>query len=74
MRFSEKMTLLEEIVHKLETEKLPLEDSLELFERGVSLVSEAKGFLSEAEQRISMVTDKGQEPVVLEGATEDGGR
>ena len=56
MTFEEKLAKLSEIVDKLETgNELPLEDSLKLFEEGVSLVSSCREMLENAEQRIENV-------------------
>ena len=56
MTFEEKLTKLTEIVEKLEAgNELPLEDSLKLFEEGVSLVSTCREMLEKAEQRVENV-------------------
>ena len=56
MTFEEKLAKLSEIVDKLEAgNELPLEDSLKLFEEGVSLVSSCREMLENAEQRIENV-------------------
>ena len=56
MTFEEKLTKLTEIVEKLEAgNELPLEDSLKLFEEGVSLVSSCREMLEKAEQRVENV-------------------
>ena len=56
MTFEEKLAKLTEIVNKLEAgNELPLEDSLKLFEEGVSLVSSCREMLENAEQRIENV-------------------
>ncbi len=49
---------LESIVTKLEDGGIPLEESLLLFERGMSLVSLCQGKLDSAEQRIESLTGK----------------
>ena len=62
MTFEERLTKLTEIVEKLEVgNELPLEDSLKLFEEGVSLVSSCREMLEKAEQRVENVleTDNG---------------
>ena len=62
MTFEEKLAKLTEIVEKLEAgNELPLEDSLKLFEEGVSLVSSCREMLEKAEQRVENVleTDNG---------------
>ncbi len=50
------MDELEGIVARIEKEALPLEDSLALFEKGIGLVRECREFLSEAKQRILLLT------------------
>ena len=58
MTFEEKLTKLTEIVEKLEAgNELPLEDSLKLFEEGVSLVSSCREMLEKAEQRVENVLE-----------------
>ena len=58
MSFEEKLTKLTEIVEKLEAgNELPLEDSLKLFEEGVSLVSSCREMLEKAEQRVENVLE-----------------
>jgi exodeoxyribonuclease VII small subunit len=46
---------LEEIVVKLESGQLPLEQSLELFERGVQLTRVCQQRLDEAERKVEML-------------------
>jgi exodeoxyribonuclease VII small subunit len=50
--FEKSLSELEGIVKKLETGSLPLEQSLELFERGVELARSCKTKLDEAELRV----------------------
>ena len=58
MNFEERLTKLTEIVEKLEAgNELPLEDSLKLFEEGVSLVSSCREMLEKAEQRVENVLE-----------------
>jgi exodeoxyribonuclease VII small subunit len=47
---------LEQIVGRLEDGKLPLEESLVLFERGIRLVRLCSSRLESAEQRIESLT------------------
>ena len=51
------MDELEGIVARIEKEALPLEDALALFEKGIGLVRECREFLSEAKQRILLLTE-----------------
>ena len=56
MTFEEKLTKLTQIVEQLESgNELPLEESLKLFEEGVSLVSSCREMLEKAEQRVQNV-------------------
>ena len=51
---------LESIVKKLEEGDLPLEKSLELYERGVQLSRFCHSRLEEAERRIEIVNERGE--------------
>jgi exodeoxyribonuclease VII small subunit len=51
---------LESIVKKLEEGDLPLEQSLELYERGVQLSRFCHSRLEEAERRIEVLNERGQ--------------
>jgi exodeoxyribonuclease VII small subunit len=46
---------LEQIVGKLESGDLPLEESLELFEKGIKLSRECRARLTNAERRIEVL-------------------
>ena len=63
MTFEEKLTKLTQIVEQLESgNELPLEESLKLFEEGVSLVSSCREMLEKAEQRVENVLKTETEP------------
>jgi exodeoxyribonuclease VII small subunit len=51
---------LETIVKRLEDGDLPLEKSLELFERGVQLSRFCHTKLEEAERRVELLTERGE--------------
>ena len=53
--FEAAMTRLEEIVRLLENDKVPLEESLRLYEEGVTLVRGCAATLDEAEQRVQIL-------------------
>ena len=68
---------LEGIVKKLEEGDLPLEKSLELYERGVQLSRFCHARLEEAERRIEVLDERGElkpAPASVSGATPDGER
>lgn len=52
---------LEQVVKKLESGDLVLDDSLKLFESGVHLYKDCKKAISEAEKKIKILTDKLEE-------------
>ena len=51
--FEKSIKKLEEIVSKLESSKVPLQESLLLFEEGTSIVRECASYLDGAEQKIT---------------------
>ena len=61
MNFGETLRQLDETLERLEDGDLSLDEALELFERGVNLVREGGKFLNEAEQKITLLTQDGEE-------------
>lgn len=61
MNFSEEFDKLETIVSRLEKEKLTLEESLTLYEEGVAKTRLLQKYLDEAEQKIKILTENGEE-------------
>ena len=58
MTFEEKLKKLTQIVEHLEEgNELPLEDSLKLFEEGISLIASCRQMLESAEQRVTNVLE-----------------
>jgi exodeoxyribonuclease VII small subunit len=70
--FEASLAALEKIVRELERGELPLEKSLELFERGVRLSRECQERLQQAERRIEVLLqrDGGEGRASLVGALE----
>jgi exodeoxyribonuclease VII small subunit len=62
LKFEEAMAQLEEVVRKLETGDVALEDSLAAFERGVKLVRVLHARLDAVQEKIEELTrtDKGE--------------
>jgi exodeoxyribonuclease VII small subunit len=60
------MSELEEIVHVLEDSRLPLEELVEKYERGAQLLETCQQRLNAAQQRIELITRRGNGPPVLE--------
>ena len=62
------MAELESLVERLEAGDLPLEESLQAFERGVALTRSCQGALKDAEQKVEVLLKKAgsAEPVLEE--------
>ena len=74
--FEAMMERLQELVGRLETGNLSLEESIQSFEEGMALVRKCTAVLSHAEQRILKLTrDATGQPVAvpLEGESEEEG-
>ena len=55
IKFEDALARLEQIVDTLEAGNLPLEESLKVFEEGVTLARHCARYLGEAERRIEML-------------------
>jgi exodeoxyribonuclease VII small subunit len=55
LKFEDCLSRLEQIVSALEAGNLPLEESLKVFEEGVSLARHCAKYLDEAERRIELL-------------------
>ncbi len=58
LSFEEALEQLEEIVQRLENEEVSLEESVNLYERGMELSKYCTDSLEQAEQRIEKVNEK----------------
>ena len=56
--FEKSLTDLEQIVNRMESGQLTLEESLAAFERGVSLTRECQAALDKAEQKVQLLLEK----------------
>lgn len=61
MSFSKNIEELEKIIQRLEREALPLEEAMEIFERGVALVKNCQAYLAEVQQKVMLVDEGGNE-------------
>ncbi|MDR1731011.1 MAG: exodeoxyribonuclease VII small subunit [Synergistaceae bacterium] len=61
MNFGENLEHLDEILKRLEEGKLSLDESLEVFEKGILLIRESRDFLALAEQKATILTRDGEE-------------
>ncbi len=59
LSFEEAYTQLEDIVARLEEGKLPLEATIDLYERGQALARRCEELLSAAELRVQQIEDNG---------------
>lgn len=59
--FEDSMKELEEVVAKLESGDVTLDESLKLFERGIKLSASCQKKLDEAERRVKILTGSGGE-------------
>ncbi|MBI2118126.1 MAG: exodeoxyribonuclease VII small subunit [Elusimicrobia bacterium] len=59
IKFEEALKKLEKIVEKLEGGDVPLEDSLALYEEGISLFRHCSSKLEEAKKKIEILSKKG---------------
>lgn len=66
LSFGESLSKLEDIVRKLESGRLELEDSLVLYEEGVGLIQVLQSKLDTAEQKVTVLLGE-LEPEVEEG-------
>ena len=55
LKFEDCLARLEQVVAALESGNLPLEESLKVFEEGVSLARQCARYLEDAERRIEML-------------------
>ena len=65
LSFEEAIKELTAIVGTIEQGEIPLQDSLEQYERGMALIAHCRGILKKAEERIERITkeDTGEKDV-----------
>lgn len=56
LSFEEAIKELTGIVEKIEQGEIPLQDSLQQYEKGMALIKHCRGILQKAEQRIEKIT------------------
>jgi len=57
LNFEEAIKELTEIVSKIEQGEIPLQDSLEQYEKGMLLIKHCRGILQKAEKRIEKISE-----------------
>jgi exodeoxyribonuclease VII small subunit len=58
LNFEQAIRQLGEIVQKIEQGKIPLQDSLSQYERGMALIKHCKEILQKAEKRIEKISEE----------------
>jgi exodeoxyribonuclease VII small subunit len=66
MNLEKDLKQLEETAKKLESEELPLEEAIQLFEKGIALASSIRAALNDAKVRIETVVETAQDSFTLE--------
>lgn len=61
LNFEELIEKLEEITNKLEKEQLSLDESVKLFEEGMQISKQCNSKLEDAEKRITILINQGDE-------------
>lgn len=70
--FERSLTRLEEVVRKLESPQLSLDESMKLFEEGVALSQECQKQLEEAEGKVEILLKKADGKLVAEPFAPEG--
>ena len=71
MSFEENIAKLEEILAKLEDEKLPLDTSVKLYEEGMKLITSCNRELEDVERKIKILTQGTDGKIVETAITQD---
>jgi exodeoxyribonuclease VII small subunit len=58
LSFEEAIKELTSIVGKIEQGQIPLQDSIEQYERGMALIKHCRGILQQAEKRIEKIAEE----------------
>jgi exodeoxyribonuclease VII small subunit len=61
LSFEDAIKELTQIVDKIESGQVPLQTSIEQYEKGMALVKRCRGILQVAEKKIEKVSQQGQE-------------
>jgi len=71
LSFEEAIRALSQIVEKIESGQVPLQESLEQYERGMRLIAHCRRILQEAEKRIAQIEEVREAPKLEEEKTEE---
>ncbi|OIP92462.1 MAG: exodeoxyribonuclease VII small subunit [Syntrophaceae bacterium CG2_30_49_12] len=64
-KFEDMLGKLEEIVRRMETGEMTLEESLKAFEEGIKFARLCAAKLDEAQRRVDILLKQGEEPAIL---------
>ena len=64
-KFEDMLGKVEEIVRRMETGEMTLEESLKAFEEGIKLARLCAAKLDEAQRRVDILLKQGEEPAIL---------
>jgi exodeoxyribonuclease VII small subunit len=62
INFEESLAELEQLVGKIESDRLPLDQALKAFEQGIKLSRECQTALDQAEQKVSILLGNEEQP------------
>ena len=51
---------LDEVIRKMEDPDLPLEESFDLYEKGMKVLKQAAGAVDEVEKKVKLIDDEGR--------------
>jgi exodeoxyribonuclease VII small subunit len=71
LSFEEAIRALSQIVEKIESGQVPLQESLEQYEKGMRLITHCRRILQEAEKRIAQIEEVREAPKLEEEKTEE---
>ncbi|MCX7120850.1 MAG: exodeoxyribonuclease VII small subunit [Gammaproteobacteria bacterium] len=71
INFEKSMDQLNQLIEKMETGQLSLEASLQHFEQGISLIRQCQQTLTNAEQKIQVLTEKAGKTTLEDFNTHD---
>jgi exodeoxyribonuclease VII small subunit len=60
INFEQELEKLEDIINKMESGQLNLEDTLQKYEEGIKLVTNCQKQLKNAEQKVKILTEKAE--------------
>ena len=66
MNLEQELKQLEDIAKKLESDELPLDEAIALFEQGIALATSIRTALNEAKIRIETVVEESRDSFTLE--------